>query len=163
MDTSSAVRSDASEEGSALSAHDTFSTRAAVRTIDTCRQTDPGATIASVLRDSDGRTMLRVRASETADDAVRQKLLDCMQGLWPSAGTSLVQNPVDGVVEAEIVVPTQQDEKMHARDRAASHPFSRFAYVCTRLLFVVGILLYANDALGPLPRDDSTSPESRDL
>jgi len=140
----------------------TFSSRVAEIVLHGCKQVDPGAKIASVLRDSDGRTIVRVRASPGNDSGTPMKLLGSMKRLWPLAKTSVVENAIDSIVEAEIVVPTEDDERRQARNRATSSRFAESTSVCTIVLFVIGICLYATNELDLLGAINATLNVSSD-
>jgi hypothetical protein len=122
----------------------TFSSRVAEIVLHGCKQVDPGAKIASVLRDSDGRTIVRVRASPGNDSGTPMKLL-ALKRLWPLANTAVVDNPLDGSVEAEITVPREEDEFKQARTKARSSRFSEFSMLLGTVMLLVGAILYAID------------------
>lgn len=112
------------------------------RILRSCRERDSGARISSILSDSHGRTVVRVRAS-VENNAVQ--LLKVLKGLWPLAKTAVVENKLDGTIEAQIVVPRKSDERYVARQRASSSRCAEFLYAAMHVLLIVGIFLYAND------------------
>lgn len=107
-----------------------------------CRMHDSGAHIASVLRDSEGRTMVRVRTDPTNNPLV---LLKALRQLWPLANCSVQENALDGTVEAQITVPREADERMRARERALRSRVSDLLAVLSVALALVAVLIYAND------------------
>ena len=80
-----------------------LSNRISEMILKSCRAKDSGACISSILRDNDGRTVVRVRAGSTNSNAVQ--MLKALHGLWPLATTAVVENQLDGTVEAQVVVP----------------------------------------------------------
>lgn len=112
-----------------------------------CTAVDPKARICSVRKDSDGRTIVRVRSSTNAQEDTPSRLLESMQRLWPLSCTSVVQNAIDGVCEAEIVVPTEKDESNRAFMRAENCRTSKFMTACVVFLLFVGLALHVFDCL----------------
>tara|TARA_B100001094_G_scaffold313247_1_gene350808 strand:- start:1209 stop:1514 length:306 start_codon:yes stop_codon:yes gene_type:complete len=83
-----------------------------------------------------------VRAS-VENNAVQ--LLKALKGLWPLAKTAVVENKLDGTIEAQIVVPRKSDERCFARQRASSSRCAEFLYAAMYVLLIVGVFLYAKD------------------
>tara|TARA_B100001175_G_scaffold305176_1_gene302002 strand:+ start:1809 stop:2264 length:456 start_codon:yes stop_codon:yes gene_type:complete len=123
----------------------TFSNRVSELVLSSCRAKDGGARISSVLRDSAGRTVVRVRSSEESRNPL--KLLSALKELWPLAKTAVIENALDGSVEAEIVVPREDDERASARRRARSTRAAAFLWVVARALLLVGVALYVTELL----------------
>lgn len=121
----------------------TFSDRVSELVLKSCREQEPNAAISSVLRDSSGRTVVRVRSSSSAGNPV--VLLRALKRLWPLAKTAVIDNPLDGSVEAEITVPREQDEFMQARSKAKSSRFAEFSMTLGTVMLMVGVFLYAID------------------
>lgn len=119
----------------------TFSDRVSELVLKSCRDQEPNATISSVLRDSSGRTVVRVRSSSSAGNPVT--LLKALKRLWPLATTAVIDNPLDGSVEAEITVPREEDEFRQARSKARSSRFAEFSMMLGTVMSLVGVLLYA--------------------
>ena len=109
-----------------------------------CRERDPGAVVSSLLRDADGRTVVRVRSDAQRGDALT--LLRSMRALWPLAATTARENALDGTMEAEVVVPTAAAELAAARRRAAASRTAAFAWAACVGLFVAGCCVLARDA-----------------
>jgi hypothetical protein len=61
------------------------------------------------------------------------------------ASTAVIDNPLDGSVEAEITVPREEDEFTQARTKARSSRFSEFSMLLGTVMLLVGAILYAID------------------
>lgn len=120
----------------------TFSQRVSDVVLRSCQQHDPNARIASVLRDSEGRTVIRLRAGEGRGGV---QLLKALQQLWPLAETSVLENALDNSVQAEITIPREKDEWQQARKRASGSAFSRGILAVALLCFALGAFSYAAD------------------
>jgi len=120
----------------------TFAGRVVEIVLHGCRRVDAEASIASVLRDSEGRTVVRVRASDGSDSGMPVRLLQSMQRLWPLAKTSVVENAIDSIVEAEIVIPTERDEMARAYRRAAASRIATGLNAVAAALCGAGVLVY---------------------
>jgi len=107
-----------------------------------CRLSDPSSYISSVLRDSEGRTVVRVRADPRNNPLV---LLKALQRLWPLARSSVHENALDGTVEAEIVVPRRKDEYRRATLRAKRSRFAEFLLLLSGVMFFIALGIYTND------------------
>ena len=140
----------------------TFSDLVSERVLVSCRSEEPNASISSVLRDSCGRTIVRVRSSSSSGNPFL--LLKALQKAWPLANTSVIDNALDGSVEAEIIVPREQDEVMRAKGRAKSSRLAEFSWMMAVVLFVVGISLHLLDLHNSQYNDrNSTASDDRDL
>lgn len=126
----------------------TFSQRVSEVVLRSCQQHEPEARIASVLRDSDGRTVIRLRAGGGKGSV---KLLKALQQLWPLAETSVLENALDNSVQAEITVPRERDEWRQAQRRAAGAAFSRASLAVAFLFLALGAALYAAELAGHSP------------
>ena len=96
-----------------------------------CLQHDESARISSVIRDCEGRTLVRVRTDPRNNPLV---LLRALQRLWPLAKTSVQENALDGTAEAEIVVPREKDERERAMNKARKSLFSEFLLVLSMVM-----------------------------
>lgn len=124
--------------------------------LSSCRLSDPSSHISSVLRDSEGRTVVRVRADPRNNPLI---LLKALQKLWPLAKSSVHENALDGTVEAEIVVPRPEDEERRAMLRAKRSRPSELLLMLSVSLFLVGVACYANDFYNSVT--NSTSDHSK--
>lgn len=84
-----------------------FSEGVARRVLDACRRSDPQAQISYVGRDENERTRVRVRSSNGCSVQSLQKVL---KELMPFAAVRTSESVLDGSVQAEIIVPTGDDE-----------------------------------------------------
>ena len=121
-----------------------FSNRVSELILQSCRLKDSSARISTILRDNRGRTVVRVRTGESSDAV---SLLRALKDLWPLAKTAVVENQLDGTVEAQIVVPRVEDERIYARQKASSSRCAEFLDAAVVVLFLVGASLYFKDNL----------------
>ena len=110
--------------------------------LSSCRQSDPSAHISSVLRDSAGRTVVRMRTNPNSNPLV---VLRALQNLWPLAKCSVQENALDGTVEAEIIVPREKDEWNRALTRARKSRISELLWLLFVVLLSLALVSYAND------------------
>lgn len=115
-----------------------FANRVSDLVLSSCRERDADAAISSILRDSDGRTVVRVRSGAASSAA---GLLETLGRVWPLARTAVVENALDGSVEAEIVVPSGEDERARARGRAATAGWAVGLRIAAWGMIVAGALL----------------------
>lgn len=120
----------------------THSNKVAELILSSCRLSDPSAHISSVLRDSEGRTIVRMRTNPHSNPLV---LLRALQKLWPLAKCSVQENALDGTVEAEIIVPREKDERNRAFDRAQKSRISEMLWLLCYVLLFLALVTYAND------------------
>ena len=132
----------------------TFSNRVSELVLSSCRIRDAGAQISSILRDSQGRTVVRVR---TGDGDNPLTLLKALKELWPLASTAVIENALDGSVEAQIVVPRESDERSFARKRASALRLAECLWMLCVVLFLVGCTFYAMDVY-EARRNSSAAP-----
>lgn len=128
--------------------------------LSSCRLSDPSCHISSVLRDSEGRTVVRVRADPRNNPLV---LLRALQKLWPLAKSCVQENALDGTVEAEVVVPRQKDEQRRALLRAKRNRFSEFLLVLSGVMFFIALVVYANDCYVSLSNTTARAATAREL
>jgi len=118
-----------------------------------CLKHDPSAHISSVLRDGEGRTVVRVRADPQNNPIV---LLRALQKLWPLAKCSVQENALDGTVEAEIVVPRERDEHERAKKRARKSLASEVLLVFAIVTMAIALAMYVNDCVVALTNVNAT-------
>lgn len=123
----------------------TFSQLVSGVVLRSCQQHDPAARISSVLRDGEGRTVVRIRAGDARGSV---QLLKALQQLWPLASTSVMENALDESVQAEITIPTERDEWRQARRRAAGSAFAKGSLMVALLFLALGAGLYASELAG---------------
>lgn len=129
----------------ARSPHDkrpSFSEGVAQRVLDACRRDDPDARITFVGRDEDGRTRVRIRAGNGASVQTLQRGL---QRLMPYARVRTSEDILDGSVQVEIVVPTEEDERGKAWEIEAQRPVYRVLLTGSLSLLLVGCGMYLSE------------------
>ena len=99
--------------------------------LDACRGLDDGARIAYVGVDDQNRTTVRLRAGAASSVTALQRVL---RGTFPLARVATSENVLDGTVQAQIVVPSADDEW-------------RLAYAATRERRVLQLLQLAAGTL----------------
>ena len=113
--------------------------RVCQRVLSIVHKVDDGASVSSVARwDHDDSTLVRVRMST---NGVQHRILDSLRTAWPLARVTLVENVVEGVTEAQVLVPSQHDQLCAARDMAQSTPLVRL--LSTAVNFGFGIVILA--------------------
>lgn len=112
--------------------------------LQTCRAVDTSAHISSVLRDSYGRTVVRIRTDPRNESQRMLRALECM---WPLARSSVIENPLDGISEAEITVPREIDERKRAWKRAKHSKCSEFLMLLALVLFFMTVISYGRDCV----------------
>ena len=131
--------------------------RVAELILQSCRSVDSSAHISSVLRDSEGRTIVRVRADPRNDPNI---VLGALKALWPLARSSVHENSLDGIVEAEITVPRERDEQKRAWNRARKSKRSEFLFMLFLVLFLMSVISYSSDCYDALVRRTNASFDS---
>ncbi len=126
------------------SAGSAFCREVSEKVLETCRKGDPDCILSSVLRDSQGRTVVRVRSGESSSNPLT--LLGCLKATWPLAHTAVVENSLDGTVEAQIVVPVNGDELYRAMDKAKRSRVAELMLFATVLLLLTGLIQFALDS-----------------
>jgi hypothetical protein len=61
------------------------------------------------------------------------------------AKTSVMENAIDSIVEAEIVIPTEDDERAEALSKATSTSSADFMFAAACVLLAIGFVLYVLD------------------
>lgn len=122
-----------------------FAQRVSGVVLKSCQQYEPATRISSVLRDSSGRTVIRLSAGNGKGAA---RLLRALNALWPLAETSVMENAIDGSLQAEIKVPREEDEFRQAQRRASASAFSKASLAVALLFLALGCALYAAELSG---------------
>ena len=89
---------------------------------------------------------MRVRTGDSSD---AKSLLIELKELWPLAKTAVVTNQLDGAIEAQIVIPRECDEYVHARMRASSSICAEVMRKSGFILLMVGVSMYLHDIFDP--------------
>lgn len=139
----------------------TFTDRVSQMVLSSCRAKDSDAQISSVLRDSHGRTVVRIRGGGATRNPL--KLLSALKELWPLANTAVIENALDGSVEAQITVPHEADERARAQRRARSTRVAECLWMVGATLLVTGLALYATELLRQAPGGAHNATSDREL
>ena len=115
------------------------------RVLSTVRDVDRNAAITSVSRwDHDSATLVRVRAGEANSGGAPFGIVDALKRAWPLARVSLVENVVEGTTEAQMLVPSRDEQRDIARQQAYGSRlarrvrlFAKLATLAATLSFVV--------------------------
>lgn len=125
--------------------------------LQTCRAVDTSAIVASVLRDSEGRTVVRIRTAPQNDT---QRVLAALETMWPLAQSSVRENPLDGFNEAEITVPRRIDEQKRAWRRASGAKCAEFLLLLSYVLLFVSLIFYVHDCKAAFAEHSASFPET---
>lgn len=125
-----------------------FTEGVAQRVIDACRKEDSAARITYVGRDETGRTRVRVQSGGGASVQALQRAL---QTLMPYAAVRTSEDILDGTAQAEIVVPTAEDEVRMARAAAGQAILHRVIANSGGVLLILGIGMWLSTFLNGLP------------
>ena len=117
----------------------------AQRVVEACRKDDPDARITYVGRDETGRTRVRVRSGNGASVQALQRAL---QRSMPFARVRTSEDVLDGSANAEICVPTADDEYSMALSRASATMPLRVLTASAVACIAVGVGLWARATLG---------------
>lgn len=112
------------------------------RVLQTCLAEDTTAKISSVLRDSEGRTVVKIR-TDPRNEAAR--ILGALQSMWPLAQSSVSENALDGIHEAEITIPRAKDEKERAWRRARRKRAAELLLLLSYVLLCMALFSYLHD------------------
>ena len=108
------------------------------RVLTTVHAVDGDATIASVSRwDRDQATLVRVRAGGTPFGVV-----DALKAAWPLSVVSLVENVIDGTTEAQMLVPSRDEQRELARHQALASRGARRLRLCAQLAALGALLSF---------------------
>jgi hypothetical protein len=108
-----------------------------------CQVADPAAKITYVGCDPDGRTVVRVRASEASSACTLQRRV---QGVMPLARVSTVENALDGSMHAEVTLPTRRDEWRTAHAAASQNKVLRLLHLAGGAMLLLGTALWATQS-----------------
>lgn len=142
------------KEGANGRKHESPANKVSELVLQSCRSVDTSAHISSVLRDSEGRTIVRVRTDPRNDANV---VLGALKTLWPLARSSVHENALDGIVEAEIIVPRDRDEQRRAWNQAKKYKFSEFLLMLATVLFFMAAISYGTDCYNAFLRAQSAN------
>jgi hypothetical protein len=102
------------------------------RVLSTVQTVDNEASITSVSRwDHDNATLVRIRASGSQTP---HGILNALKRAWPLACVSLVENVVEGTTEAQMLVPSRDEQQVLARQQALTAISTRITRAILRLV-----------------------------
>lgn len=113
------------------------------------RDIDADASISTVSKwDHDDSTMVRVRSGVSAPLA----LLKALRDQFPLATVSTVENLIDGSTQAQILIPSKNEQFYIARSMATQNRRNLWLKMLTRLLLFVFSVLFAMFVAGDVAR-----------
>ena len=112
------------------------------RVLNSMHAVDASASITSVSRwDHDNATLVRIRASE-AHEGAPHGVVAALRQHWPLARVSLVENLVEGTTEAQMLVPSTDEQRMLARDQAFELNGARRARAFAKAVALAALLSF---------------------
>ena len=122
-----------------------LSARLARTVQDLARPIDPGARVSHVSSQADGSLLLRVQGSADAAERIRLTL----KTYYPLATVAVAENMLEGSMSAEILFPSQEEERALALEVASGSGMSKFlsaASLCSAgmALLSFSVLLFAS-------------------
>ena len=110
------------------------------RVLSTVQAVDSDASITSVSRwDHDNATLVRIRAS---GNQTPHGILNALKRAWPLASVSLVENVVEGTTEAQMLVPSRDEQHVLARRQALTTVSTRITRTILRLVACATLLTF---------------------
>ena len=110
------------------------------RILGVVRQVDEKASITSVAKwDSDDSTIVRIRSGNPVYTLALHAALRCS---WPLARISTVENLVEGTSEAQILLPSLEEQRCAAFDLAAGGRAMVMLHRLTKYLTLGGVLAF---------------------
>tara|TARA_B110001452_G_scaffold254727_1_gene246540 strand:+ start:5866 stop:6288 length:423 start_codon:yes stop_codon:yes gene_type:complete len=122
-------------------AEGTLTHRLCDRVLSTVRRVDKGASISSVAKwDRDDSTLVRIKSSDTLYSTALQAALRCA---WPLARVTTVENYVEGTTEAQILLPSEAEQRFVAYDMATNAPHARRLGRLAGCLLMAGVVAFS--------------------
>jgi len=119
----------------------TLAQRLCQRVLSTVSSVDGEAKITSVSRwDHDRATLVRIRSG--GDGGAPFGIADALRKRWPLAVVSMVENVMEGVTEAQILVPSREEQHALARERAMRSPTARRLRALARCVALAAALSF---------------------
>ena len=110
------------------------------RVLSTVHQVDSGATISSVSRwESDDSTLVRVKTSTASMSIAMTNALKCA---WPLANVSMMESVLDGTTEAQILLPSETEQRCIAYDLVMESPRVRLLRQLTKFVSFAGMMAF---------------------
>lgn len=112
------------------------------RVLSTVQDVDGSASITSVSRwDHDCSTLVRVRAGE-ANGGSPFGIVDALKRAWPLARVSLVENVVEGTTEAQMLMPSPEEQRDIARQQAYDSRLAKRVRLFAKLVTLAAVLSF---------------------
>lgn len=109
------------------------------RVLSTAKTVDDTARITSVSRwDRDNATLLRI----STNSGMPVSLADMLRKVFPLAKVALVENVVEGTTEAQILVPSNEEQRDIARSLAEEAPAAQRARTLARGLGLAALVAF---------------------
>lgn len=109
------------------------------RVLSTAKTVDDTARITSVSRwDRDNATLLRI----STNSGTPLSLADMLRKVFPLAKVALVENVVEGTTEAQILVPSNEEQRDIARSLAEEAPAAQRARTLARSLGLAALVAF---------------------
>ena len=103
-----------------------------------CRVYDKLASISSVIKDMNGRTVLKIRPSDSNNSV---NMLRAVRSVLPLAESKTVINSLDESIETQIVIPNSTDEFERAMEIARNTLGSKVIKYASSALLMLSFLL----------------------
>jgi len=111
------------------------------RVLSTVQAVDTDASITSVSRlEHDSATLVRIRAGGSRNP---HGILSALAYAWPLARVSLVENVVEGTTEAQMLVPSRDEQQLLARQQALTTTSTRITRVIIRMVAATALVSFA--------------------
>ena len=118
------------------------------RVLNTVHSIDARASIASVSRwEHDNSTLVRIR---TVHDGSMDGLVSTLRRAWPLARVSLVENMVEGYTQAQILVPSADEQRSLARAQAFENNGARQTRLMAKAVAFAALLSFVALLCTPL-------------
>lgn len=112
------------------------------RVLSTVQNVDRDASIASVSRwDHDCSTLVRVRAGQ-GQTGTPFGILDALKQAWPLARVSLVENIMEGTTEAQMLVPSHDEQREIAHQQAFESRTARRVRNFTKITALAALISF---------------------
>lgn len=102
------------------------------------------AYISSVIKDVNGRTVLKIRGSDNSNSL---NMLRAVRSVMPLAKANTVINSLDESMETQVIIPNKSDELHRAIEIAHNTIGSKLLKVISTSLFVFSFLLITNSIM----------------
>ena len=109
-----------------------------------CKVYDNLAYISSVIKDVNGRTVLKIRGSDNSNSL---NMLRAVRSVMPLAKANTVINSLDESMETQVIIPNNSDELHRAIEIAHNTIGSKLLKVISTSLFVFSFLLITNSIM----------------